>query len=126
MKLLVVATSFVVVLTTLDQAAAGKDIFDKSTFDRGCQIIAKTKGLGKGINDATYAGTCSGIIGTLMVIGSHLQPNMRFCAPPNASAEQGAKVFMRYLDAHPARMHQPSIVLAIDSLREAWPCPRAN
>jgi len=35
---------------------------------------------------------------------------------------ESAKVLLRYLDKNPARLSEAGITLAIEALRDAWPC----
>ena len=78
------------------------------------------------LQDASFMGSCSGMIGTLMVLGSYLPSNMRSCPPGQGNVLQGTKVFLKFLNEHPERLHEQAIILAIDSFRQAWPCPNSH
>jgi len=41
---------------------------------------------------------------------------------PNTTVGQEVRVVVAYIDARPARMHEPFIALALESLQKAWPC----
>jgi len=63
------------------------------------------------------AGHCAGIIEGLSYAGSGI------CAPPSGFFNtQAIKIVVVYIDARPARLHEPFLKLAIEALRDAWPC----
>jgi Rap1a immunity proteins len=68
---------------------------------------------------------CVIMLGTLAPLASHLQENMRSCPP---STKDGlllaSRAFQTYVKKHPEREHQLPLLLAIDALRAAWPCPK--
>lgn len=45
------------------------------------------------------------------------------CPPLRVTGDQAALVLLRWLERHPARLHESARVLAIDAFAEAWPCP---
>jgi hypothetical protein len=91
---------------------------------KGCRLLADGK-MARSNLDAMEFGVCLGLLQAIWFTGSHLQPNMRHCAPSNLSTEQVAKVFLRYADQHPERLNDGPEILAIEALRTAWPC-RSN
>jgi hypothetical protein len=42
--------------------------------------------------------------------------------PDGVTLGQEVKVVVAYIDARPARMHEPFTQLALEALRTAWPC----
>jgi Rap1a immunity proteins len=42
--------------------------------------------------------------------------------PDGVTREQAVRVVIAYIDAQPAWMHENFGVLALEALREAWPC----
>jgi hypothetical protein len=44
------------------------------------------------------------------------------CRPDSATLEQAARVVVQFLDQHPARTNENFEVLAVEAMREAWPC----
>jgi hypothetical protein len=74
---------------------------------------------------AFQQGSCFGQIQTLYMLGSAnaLWPNARFCTPEGSTMNQARKVVIKYIDDRPERLHEPFLVLAIEALRKAWPCP---
>ena len=45
------------------------------------------------------------------------------CAPGTATYGQAVRVVTSYVDARPDRQHEPFAGLAMEALRQAWPCP---
>lgn len=73
--------------------------------------------------DVVYAsGICLGMISVLSRTGRMLPPNMRFCAPTTGTVTQAVRVVVKYLDDHPERLHDHFDILAVEGLRNAWPC----
>jgi hypothetical protein len=87
-----------------------------------CGRVASER-LGDTIIEGAAAGHCTGMIGTVWVLGRYLQNDARFCIPSGMRPEQGTKIFLRYLANHPEALHEPDVFLAISAFREAWPCP---
>jgi hypothetical protein len=73
-------------------------------------------------DEARSAGTCEGMVETAMVFAPNMPADVRACPPQQGSVLESAKVVLRYLDNNPARLEQPGITLAIEALRDAWPC----
>lgn len=122
MKIWIIAALTVLVGLTAPQARAANE-------QTGNDILESCRKMGnltppKAINEALYIGDCAGMSRTLVSIGSHLQPSMRFCMPGAATFQQAAKVFVAYMDANPQRLHELSLILAIDAFRAAWPCKK--
>jgi hypothetical protein len=71
---------------------------------------------------ARAAGACEGMIETAMVFSPNMPADTRACAPAQGSALESAKALLRYLDKSPERVSEAGISLAIEALRDAWPC----
>lgn len=99
---------------------AGDEARHASEVIRGCRLVAEGV-IGKTKLDTQW-GVCLGILQTLANIGSHLQPNMRNCTPADASTEQLARVFLKYVEQHPERLNDGVEALAIEALKTTWPC----
>jgi Rap1a immunity proteins len=67
-------------------------------------------------------GTCWGVIMTLGHVGELLRPDRRWCSPNDVSYEQMIRVVLAYIERRPQRMHEDFLVLAIEAMRQAWPC----
>jgi len=61
------------------------------------------------------AGEVQGVWATANALG-------RVCSPPQATVGQAVLVVMRFINARPARMHEPFSFLALEALTTAWPC----
>ena len=44
------------------------------------------------------------------------------CSPPQVTSGEAVRVVVQYIDARPARMHEPFDLLALEALTAAWPC----
>jgi hypothetical protein len=42
--------------------------------------------------------------------------------PDKVTINQASRVVIAYIEARPARMHEPFNELALEALRDAWPC----
>lgn len=71
---------------------------------------------------ARAAGSCEGMIETAMVFSPNMPADVRACAPAQGSPLESAKVLLRYLDKNPGQLSGAGITLAIEALRDAWPC----
>jgi Rap1a immunity proteins len=71
---------------------------------------------------ARAAGSCEGMLETAMVFSPNMSNDVRACPPAQGSTVESAKVLLRYLDRNPGRLSEAGITLAIEALRDAWPC----
>ena len=46
------------------------------------------------------------------------------CVPSNVTQGQILQVILRYVEARPQRMYEEYGPLAIEALRDAWPCKK--
>jgi L-rhamnose isomerase len=63
-------------------------------------------------------GSCAGLIAGLAFMGQLVDA----CIPESATPEQLTRVVVQYLDQHPARTNENFKALAVEAMREAWPC----
>jgi hypothetical protein len=69
------------------------------------------------------AGACYGLIKGISEVAGLIAPqNKAYCLPPGVTYEQVGRVFVAYLETHPARLHEDAVVLAVESFKNAWPC----
>jgi hypothetical protein len=70
-------------------------------------------------------GSCAGQIQMLYLLAAadRLAPHSRFCMPDAVTIDQARKVVIKYIDERPEQLHKLFMVLAIEALRKAWPCP---
>jgi Rap1a immunity proteins len=69
-------------------------------------------------------GRCAGIVSGIAYMGSAVEASSRVCLDIQATVTSGqdVKVVVAYIDARPARLHEPFARLALEALRAAWPC----
>lgn len=96
----------------------------------GCRLlISITSGVsdsGLSTNAALWMGKCSGMLEVAVDLGPRLTERLRYCPPGAATYQQAAKVYVKFVDAHPERLHELPLILALDSLKAAWPCQNQN
>jgi hypothetical protein len=61
-------------------------------------------------------GVCVGTVDTLR----NTVPGA--CVPITVTAGQAVRVVVKYIDARPERQHESFRKLAVEAIREAWPC----
>ena len=69
-------------------------------------------------DDASRTALCFGIINALSYIGH----NFGACLPVGTTPQQTVSVVVQYIDGHPDKIHENFNSLAVEALREAWPC----
>jgi hypothetical protein len=84
-------------------------------------ILRGAEGLNNAL-DALTAGYCAGLVRGILVLGTRLTLDYRFCPPPAVTTEQGARVLYKYLNTHPETSHLSAEDLALAAFRTAWPC----
>jgi|SRR5271157_316949 len=75
--------------------------------------------------DAWIDGFCRGYIAGLAEPGPLLTfaPN---CPPKGATYGQDYLIVVKYIRNHPEELHKETNILALEALREAFPCPPAK
>jgi hypothetical protein len=84
--------------------------------------IKKVEELGSVRSDVLYTGHCIGMISSLIAVGSYLQGNFRFCPSKDSSVVQASKIFVKFLNDNPERLHEVAILLMIHAFTAAFPC----
>jgi Rap1a immunity proteins len=79
-------------------------------------VCRQYDGTASRVIDAFVAGRCIGIIQGIVYRDATV------CPPEEARIRQLLRVVVLYIDARPARWHEPYIKLAYEALRAAWPC----
>jgi hypothetical protein len=75
------------------------------------------------ITSAFYQGVCVGTVDTLHLLIRILpETPFRSCPPNQVTTGQELRVIIAYIEARPQRMHENFRILAIEAMREAWPC----
>lgn len=82
------------------------------------------------VSDSVDAGFCSGYV--MDLVDDHfslqiddktpLDPTRYFCLPDGVTPKQTIRVLVKWLEDHPARLHERAIGLAISALRENFEC----
>jgi Rap1a immunity proteins len=97
-----------------------------------CRIATSDAQRGQTVEERWLsAGQCYGLIEGVMntltmwearnVIDER-KPNGEACIPPGVTVRQGALVTLKYLDAHPEKLHILGSTLVMFALTEAYPC----
>lgn len=55
---------------------------------------------------------------------SPTDPTKHFCMPDGATTGQAVRVVVKWLEDHPARLHERAIDLVLSALRDNFPCRR--
>jgi hypothetical protein len=104
---------------------AGGTVVDAGTdAQKSCRLLVD--GSFHNDDEARSAGACEGMVETAMVFAPNMPADIRGCPPQQGSVLETAKVLLRYLDNNSARLQEPGITLAIEALRDAWPCDDAE
>jgi len=69
-----------------------------------------------------WMGVCLGSITALAYLGPKLEDSLRFCFPKGVTQGQMVDVVVPYIEARPSRLHEDFRWLAVEAMREAWPC----
>lgn len=78
-----------------------------------------------GWEDLGEAKYCAGFLDGVAGIGSVAQQAGRpigFCPPSNAPTGQFIRVFTRFLQDHPEKLHYNGASLAVEAFHDAFPC----
>lgn len=73
-------------------------------------------------DDVIKAAHCGGMLYALVSSAPFLEQPRRFCPPAGIRVSQVAQVVVRYIESVPNRQREPFIPLALEGLRQAWPC----
>jgi Rap1a immunity proteins len=114
-------------LTVTGAAAEQQDTTSANTLLPGCRELLDRKSDSGGFLRGFCAGTVTEILafgGMLHSVSDVFVIPRALCidAPAAVAAGQAVRVVVAYIDARPARMHERFDRLAIEALRETWPC----
>src|SRR5262245_3262642 len=82
-----------------------------NTVMKGCRSYIA----GDRYNEPFLQGVCTGEIDAIVDLS-------RSCAPNGSTLGQAVRVVAAYIDARPARSHEDFSTLALEALKDAWPC----
>ncbi len=98
-----------------------------------CRPFMETESLSGGeiYFDSTYdTGVCWGtfeMVQNLIVLtewkGENSSRIFKVCAPEKSRRLQLIKIFIKYMDEHPEKLHESILNTTLESLRSVWPCP---
>ena len=125
---------------TVMAAEAAEDINSANYMLPGCRDLANESSSRNLIGQ----GRCAGVVDTLSFVGGILKLSLEpggwlaesarrglaedirqaMCLdiPRGVTGMQSVRVVIAYIEARPARMHEPFKGLAFEALRTAWPC----
>ena len=96
--------------------------FDAGSVLSGCIDALR---IGGEMNDKIKAGFCIGAVNTLVVLSGTLPDKYRFCPPPGTDSHVTMNAVIAYIQK-PRRWNEPFERVALEGLREKWPCGRIN
>jgi len=95
------------------------DVVSGNYFLPGCKALIA--GDNSNAEITFRAGQCIGVVSTLQ---KFLKGHGAACHPANIPMSQVIRVVVKYLDDHPARLHEDFMdSLAGPAIHDAWPCP---
>jgi hypothetical protein len=125
-KLLTLAKLFILILLCLSTCGTA------SAGPTGAEVLDKCKNLvdkGSVFEGGYCAGFMDGVIDTARAwensdeeLKRKHEPWVRFCLPKEVTNGQIARVFVKFLEDHPEKLHFPANLLFIEALRTAFPC----
>jgi hypothetical protein len=69
-----------------------------------------------------WDGECMAVISTLFFLGRGLADPWKICPPNYVTNQQGLRIAVKYMEAHPEKLHLNFKELAMSALAETWPC----
>ena len=103
--------------------------FDGETLRGACNDVIKyqqnktDKSVSR-LNVGICYGFISGVINNHKVMFQYRKVQKLFCTPENKSNAEIAKIYVKYLDAHPENLQMNGALLLDAALKEAYPCPK--
>jgi Rap1a immunity proteins len=82
---------------------------------KGCRAFIDLR-----LSEIFYQGICSGAVMALLQFDS----SFGICFPGDSTVNQAVRVVVAYIDSKPARLHENFNRLALEALKDAWPCKR--
>jgi Rap1a immunity proteins len=107
-----------ILLLALTIPASAEDTNSANYYLPGCKGLLDNR-MTSGVS-VYQQGRCGGYVASL-VYGVGEQD---FCPPKGVSIGQAVAVVVKYIEARPERMHEDFGKLALEALKEAWPCQR--
>lgn len=73
-------------------------------------------------DEAIKSAHCGGQMLALIKAAPFLERPMKFCPPENIHISDVSQVVVHYLQSVPQRQGEPFVTLALEALRQEWPC----
>jgi hypothetical protein len=102
------------IVPEIDKNSSGK-ISDEA--ERGAYACA---GYFQGYFSGTYSAQAR--YDTVLGFSEAVNPNTAWCIPENVTLGQKVRVFLKWVDSHPEKMHTESAISVLCALKEAFPC----
>ena len=118
MRMAVLFVTTILSIIPLNDGFAQTDNISANGMLPGCRRFLAEQMLSKGYVESFQEGECLGLIRGLSIA------DPRVCTPSGVTFGQLVRVAVAYLDARPARHHEAFADLALESLRQAFPCKR--
>ena len=105
------------------QGLSGRDLFAACAFQDSLMAGEAPKSQ-VSISDALMQGMCLGMISGVRFFAETATRDtaLAACIPESVSTRQINSVVVRYMRAHPERLHENFFVLAVTASAETWPC----
>lgn len=55
----------------------------------------------------------------------HKEPSLEVCLPPNGGRVELIKVFLKYVEDHPEKLHENFALVLLQAMWKAFPCPHS-
>lgn len=85
----------------------------------GCKSLTLRSSFSDDQLENFKAGQC---LGAIMVLQSHLIGYGAACMPSSIPLRQVVRVVVKYMEDHPAQLHEDFLQLAGPAIHDAWPC----
>jgi Ssp1 endopeptidase immunity protein Rap1a len=110
------AAAMLGMLTAVNEGAA-QDIASASHMLPACKALV-IGNVASGISQSDV-GRCIGMVEGLNVAASSFHA---FCPPAAATTTQRVRAIVAFIEAHPERKDEHYALLALDAMKQAWPC----
>jgi hypothetical protein len=87
-------------------------LYSANSYLPGCKDYLQQK-------SNVMTGRCIGVVEGLGVVAGHI-----YCPPETGTTDRHIRVILLYIEARPDRMNEDFRMLALEALRDAWPCQR--
>ena len=118
-KILAVMT----LVSTLVCSHAGAVEYTSEYLESGRGLLEDCEDAGSNFN----SGYCLGFIHGMCSMHDYAARKYSarlYCAPDEVTNGQVRRIIIKFLKDHPNRLHETDLILAVDALREAFPCKK--